>query len=371
MNNFLIHFIHQVEINGRSLSIISEALGGSNIDNCPHACLAKPCGPLAQCVPSMESYECKCNPSNEQCNKAEEIPINFIERRILRLNPAIPVEEDNEEEEEVDMDLVSSTASSSNITTIASVGMGTQMIDNNQDERYLRNSQIRQNIITKEEINLRSESNDDYDVTDSIWDLTDGDEEDDDMDDDDDDEGELFKPFKVVLPPWVEKNSIGSNDRRDLQSQGDVVSQTPTTMEGTSTRANTEDPFLKSREFVMYMDRIMMGKEGAIMQLQEGSSRTATKSPQRMMLTTSTSVRPEPVTTKATQREKKDHGSCFTGTDSFFHYGDSDTMRHMSNNKLDINLRFKSHSDHGLLLWTGRHAARVNDNFLLLGIENG
>lgn len=64
-----------MEVNGRSIAIISEAVGGTNVDNCPHSCTSKPCGPLAQCVPNLESYECQCNPSNLQCNKAEELSV--------------------------------------------------------------------------------------------------------------------------------------------------------------------------------------------------------------------------------------------------------------------------------------------------------
>lgn len=67
----------QLEVNGRPMSIISEAVGGTNVDNCPHFCTnsTKPCGPLAQCIPNMDSYECQCNPANVQCNKAEELSI--------------------------------------------------------------------------------------------------------------------------------------------------------------------------------------------------------------------------------------------------------------------------------------------------------
>lgn len=64
-----------MEINGRSVSIISEAVGGTNVDNCPHACSTKPCGPLAQCIPNLENYECQCNKTNLQCNKAEELSL--------------------------------------------------------------------------------------------------------------------------------------------------------------------------------------------------------------------------------------------------------------------------------------------------------
>ncbi|XP_052873580.1 uncharacterized protein LOC128278894 [Anopheles cruzii] len=73
--------IQKVDINDRTISIISEALGGSNVENCPHACVARPCGPLAKCVPNLDTYECQCNPQNQQCNKAEELPSEVIERQ--------------------------------------------------------------------------------------------------------------------------------------------------------------------------------------------------------------------------------------------------------------------------------------------------
>lgn len=71
--------ILQIDINGHSLSIISEALGGTNIGNCPHACVARPCGPLAECIPQMESYECRCNAFSTQCNMAAEVPIEELQ----------------------------------------------------------------------------------------------------------------------------------------------------------------------------------------------------------------------------------------------------------------------------------------------------
>uniref|UniRef100_A0A182T6F7 LAM_G_DOMAIN domain-containing protein n=1 Tax=Anopheles maculatus TaxID=74869 RepID=A0A182T6F7_9DIPT len=73
--------LNQVDINDRTIAIISEALGGSNVENCPHACVARPCGPLAKCVPNLDTYECQCNPQNRQCNKAEELPSEVIEKQ--------------------------------------------------------------------------------------------------------------------------------------------------------------------------------------------------------------------------------------------------------------------------------------------------
>ncbi|XP_004535980.1 uncharacterized protein LOC101451481 [Ceratitis capitata] len=75
---FFVGCIQKIDINGRSLSIVSEALGGSNIGNCPHACVARPCGPLAECVPQMESYECRCNALTSKCSTAAEVPIKEL-----------------------------------------------------------------------------------------------------------------------------------------------------------------------------------------------------------------------------------------------------------------------------------------------------
>ncbi|XP_049307031.1 uncharacterized protein LOC105228923 [Bactrocera dorsalis] len=77
---FFVGCIQKIDINGHSLSIISEALGGTNIGNCPHACVARPCGPLAECIPQMESYECRCNAFSTQCNKAAEVPLEELQK---------------------------------------------------------------------------------------------------------------------------------------------------------------------------------------------------------------------------------------------------------------------------------------------------
>lgn len=52
----------QIVINERPLHILAEALAGLNIDNCPHPCLAKPCGVDndLHCEPFYDSYKCVC-----------------------------------------------------------------------------------------------------------------------------------------------------------------------------------------------------------------------------------------------------------------------------------------------------------------------
>ncbi|KAL9919693.1 EGF like, fibronectin type III and laminin G domains protein pikachurin isoform 2-T5 [Glossina fuscipes fuscipes] len=85
---FLVGCIQRIEINGHSLAIISEALGGTNIGNCPHACVARPCGPLAECIPQMESYECRCNIYNTQCNREAELSFNRLRKqKVLAKEP--------------------------------------------------------------------------------------------------------------------------------------------------------------------------------------------------------------------------------------------------------------------------------------------
>lgn len=64
-------------------------------------------------------------------------------------------------------------------------------------------------------------------------------------------------------------------------------------------------------------------------------------------------------------------GFCFHVDCSYFHYNDAETMKQIISYQIDLNLRFKTHSHNGLILWTGRHTAQSADDYLLLGIENG
>ena len=47
-------------INGKSLEMLSSALGGVNIVNCNHPCASRPCGSGARCIPILDSYQCEC-----------------------------------------------------------------------------------------------------------------------------------------------------------------------------------------------------------------------------------------------------------------------------------------------------------------------
>ncbi|XP_065220791.1 pikachurin-like [Planococcus citri] len=54
--------IQKIVINEKPMHILAEALAGLNMDNCPHPCLAKPCGLYndLQCEPLYDSYKCVC-----------------------------------------------------------------------------------------------------------------------------------------------------------------------------------------------------------------------------------------------------------------------------------------------------------------------
>nr|XP_018904138.1 PREDICTED: pikachurin-like [Bemisia tabaci] len=61
-------------------------------------------------------------------------------------------------------------------------------------------------------------------------------------------------------------------------------------------------------------------------------------------------------------------GASFAGT-NYFHYSDSNIIHRIVNDKLSINMRFKTYSSSGLLLWSGR-SDRGND-FFAVGISGG
>lgn len=68
---------------------------------------------------------------------------------------------------------------------------------------------------------------------------------------------------------------------------------------------------------------------------------------------------------------KRRNGVCFSGDESYFHYHDEETKRHIINYNVDLNLRMKTYSSNGLLLWAGPHTGFGASDYLMLGIENG
>ncbi|KAK0089340.1 hypothetical protein PV325_007884 [Microctonus aethiopoides] len=66
----------------------------------------------------------------------------------------------------------------------------------------------------------------------------------------------------------------------------------------------------------------------------------------------------------------------FTGINSYLHYSDADTMKRIISYRVDINMRFRTSSSNGLLLWSGRQSdpqeqKDQNDDFLALGLNQG
>ncbi|XP_076234057.1 pikachurin [Calliopsis andreniformis] len=66
----------------------------------------------------------------------------------------------------------------------------------------------------------------------------------------------------------------------------------------------------------------------------------------------------------------------FSGSESYLHYNDADTMKRIISYRVDINMRFRASSSSGLLLWSGRQAdpqeqRDENDDFLALGLDRG
>ncbi|XP_043254794.1 pikachurin [Colletes gigas] len=66
----------------------------------------------------------------------------------------------------------------------------------------------------------------------------------------------------------------------------------------------------------------------------------------------------------------------FSGSESYLHYNDADTMKRIISYRVDINMRFRASSSSGLLLWSGRQAdpqeqRDKNDDFLALGLDRG
>ncbi|XP_049881213.1 pikachurin-like [Pectinophora gossypiella] len=60
----------------------------------------------------------------------------------------------------------------------------------------------------------------------------------------------------------------------------------------------------------------------------------------------------------------------FIGKDSFIHIDDEETMKRLLSYTLDINIRFRSVSPNGLLVWSGRAPLATPGDFLSLAVEN-
>ncbi|XP_015126557.1 pikachurin [Diachasma alloeum] len=84
-----------------------------------------------------------------------------------------------------------------------------------------------------------------------------------------------------------------------------------------------------------------------------------------------------PSTSAATRLERLERSvPSFTGIDSYLHYNDADTMKRIISYRVDINMRFRTSTSDGLLLWSGRQSdpqeqKEQNDDFLAVGLNQG
>lgn len=273
-------------------------MGGSNVDNCPHACVARPCGPLAKCIPNLESYECQCNPLNAQCNRAEEVSVSQIEDEMRRIY--------------VDSTTITATTqiNDEEITTIDMIFPTT----------------AQENLIE----NIKSKFDDDDDNYEYYYE-----------DDNNNNENEITKDDDKTLDDVTRVNGrYMSVDTEKLLRNDKILNKQKKILPVQPLQPQTDE------DFETEMEKIMKNPEGKLKYVNE-------------------------VGYNINNYERRDRGACFTGTDSYLHFSDAETMRRIISYQIDLNLRFKTHSTHGLVLWSGRHSALEDDDYLSLGIENG
>ncbi|CAD7077010.1 unnamed protein product [Hermetia illucens] len=467
--------IQKVDINGRTLSIISEALGGTNVDNCPHACVARPCGPLAECIPLMDNYECRCSPFNSLCNKAEEVSLNLNANNNLNNSASTDIDTSNSRSEHTSTRTHSKhthhkkhetilkhsntrykqhwkheKASASKHHSTKDVGKEAKESKPNETERKHHSQRV-----PPEDMALPSESDVDKNqepfaaggyltdyaaetssyrsfqiaptpkfhtkqdfekVTKSLKHpsvMHDDDklptpklkhakfghekEQVEKMDlnrvylniDDNDynsdyntDNGNFEKINDDILNDYV----VEDNGEHDVKFDDKIKTETIKIPHYNSRKHKKDDEqrddidrddddididtdanYLfdgeedyRAKDLIRDMKRIM--KNG-----NSGSSSAGSKN-----VAAGTSVGHHSHSKIfGTPNYKRTVGACFTGTDSYFHYNDAETMSHVISYKIDLNLRFKTRSRNGVILWSGRQSALDNDDFLSLGIENG
>lgn len=252
--------VQEVEINGRPLSIMSEAVGGSNVADCPHACTAKPCGTLAKCIPKSDNFECVCSRFNKECNQH----IINSQFNITDTQSASQIEEPTE----------SVTTAQQHISSTTTVKTTTSTVNAN---------------ITSIEVN------------------------------------EAIPQIIPEPPSLINKIEVS------------VVVPPLDTIE---------------HDFVPH-DAVYRGKS------------TATAHERFNPIKKHSQLQ------RKSKNSKRRNGVCFSGDESYFHYHDEETKRHIINYNVDLNLRMKTYSANGIILWAGPHTGRGDGDYLMLGIENG
>lgn len=254
--------IQKIEVNDKDIDLIEDALGGADVENCEHACISKPCGKLAYCIPKFDNYECQCNPQNEKCNHAEEVSSEALTEEIEKQKKQVYHKNTN------------------NVNSIKKTKRVKNLKNGSKD---IKNEKYNFDVV---DINEDHTSRSFY------------------IDDDVDAENILLDEMEKVM-----KDGIGSK-KTNLQNRNNAI----------------------------YRHIFDSGFHDRIVR----------------------------VTVK-----KKNRGTCFPDSNSYYQFKDEDTLKKIIYNHIDLNLRFKTLSSNGLILWTGRYTNGTNDDYLSLGIENG
>ncbi|XP_016985384.1 pikachurin [Drosophila rhopaloa] len=481
---FFVGCIQRIDINGHSLGIVAEALGGSNIGNCPHACVARPCGPLAECVPQMESYECRCSIHNERCNKAAEVPPEQLPELGIHKSKVLETKDNGEAVKKVSglahkkhskkhRNLHKptpgpSTSTSTSTTTIITSSEAPDRLEA-ATAGALSNEEIEDDIIfrfVQQQQQQKELKKQQMSTTVPATSTT----------------FESPKPKPKPKPRFAGKHhaskhehhqkpnaaftrklsrlpthyeSFQTNPDSDIltfednndwvaslqqQEYGDAMaaSQAPLVVEEGSPpnpklNGNNEDDesafvFDESlfdasdgteeyqrKQLAQDMKRIMSNSNTHSSHKKSEVQFPSQPSPDGVSPNEDTSqysddynedelltpvmqageeVKPDqhPSSTPQTHTDwsllkkidlsaehqsqvqgvRKNFGACFAGSDSYFHYNDAETMSQVISYSIDLNLRIKTHSENGVILWTGRQGTtEEHDDYLSLGIEQG
>lgn len=378
--------IQKFVINERPIAIISEALGGTNVDNCPHACVARPCGPFAQCIPNLENYECECNPqyNNVQlCNKAEEVPVKVLEEAVIAaaahsttemttlietdttiadiLETVIENEEEDYNNDDDDGDIISSNKNKDYYYN------DNNNVENDDEDYVGEGSGMRRTTVTTStpSTTLGIITTTTKKIIKSPYK---------ELIDDIESHYTLKGKYMLLDTSQKRKTKKASESKKKTHKKihdtnyisSDFIFNTNDEDEDDTSAENVQD-VPKQHHTMRYrpeddtiIDEILIDEMDKIMKDSDNSDEKTWKKTYQL------------TTTKAPSLEQRTHtGACFNGHDSYFHYSDAETMRRVISYQIDLNLRFKTHSNNGLILWSGRHSAQQDDDFLSLGIEEG
>lgn len=451
----------QIDINGHSLGIVAEALGGSNIGNCPHACVARPCGPLAECVPQMESYECRCSIYNERCNKAAEVPpeqlpelmlhkqqhnaqtleakqYKGVESKKMSAHKKHATKRKNLHKHKATTPATTTRTSPSTTRTTtttppteraAAGAASNEEIEDDIIFRFMHDNAAQpakpiggqppllgKQHVSKHEHHQKPnafarklsrlpthyesfQTNPDSDI------LT--------FDDNNDwvaslqqqEYADAMATSQVGTPLASSAEAAGNGDgygdgdgdasgfvfdeslfdasdgaedyqRKQLaQDMKRIMSNTHTHTTHTQKQGQEQQqqqqqaaPLPAETQYEDYGDDELLTpvlkSEPAVV----GPSTPQTHTDWSLLKKFDLSAEHQ----SQVQSVRKNFGACFAGTDSYFHYNDADTMSQVISYNIDLNLRIKTHSENGVILWTGRQGTtELHDDYLSLGIEQG